>query len=94
MGRAVSAGDFTVRGRPPGEWPGIPGAAWGMGSRVIVRTHSMGELAGLVVGAVSTPDAGAERWRIFVRLDVNVETAGPKAAPSVFLPSEILRLAD
>lgn len=88
----MSAGDLTVRGRPGDDWPGIPGVPWGMGSRVIVKTYEMGEQAGIIVGAVSTPTAGAEGWRIHVRLDMHAERFGPKAPPSAFLPSEILRL--
>lgn len=87
----MSTGDLVVRGRPGDDWPGIPGVPWGMGSRVIVRTHSMGELPGLIVGAQDVGDA-PELWRIHVRLDVHAEQYGPKAPPSAFLPSEILRL--
>lgn len=83
--------ELTVRGRPGDDWPGIPGVPWGMGSRVIVKTHSMGELSGIIVGAVAIDSP--ELWRIHVRLDVHAEQFGPKVPPSAFLPSEILRLA-
>lgn len=87
----MSASDLVVRGRPGDDWPRIPGVPWGMGSRVIVRTHSMGELPGLIVGAQDVGNA-PERWRIQVRLDLHAERYGAKAPPSAFLPSEILRL--
>lgn len=87
----MSDGDLVVHGLPPDNWPGIPGVEWGMGSRVVVQSHSMGELSGQIVGASAAP--GPELWRIHVRLDIHVEHYGRKAPPSAFLPSEILRLA-
>ena len=55
-------------GRPADDWPGIPGIAWGMGSRVrVTRPDGAPFGCGVVVGAVSAPNALG--WEITVRFD-------------------------
>lgn len=71
-----------LQGLPGDEWPGIPGAGWGMGSRVRCRMISGGVQMGMVVGASR---GGTEHWIIHVRL----EYIGKRSPPMMFRPSEL-----
>lgn len=69
--------DGLTKWHPADDWPGIPGAGWGMGSRVeatvpmpdidgptlTIRNCRM-TVRGMVVGA---SDRGPEEWEIAVR---------------------------
>lgn len=83
---------FPARGRPADDWPGIPGANWGMGSRVIARGWTI-IVYGTVVGA--TP-GGPESWTINVRPHESEAIGGDgrrrqhrHSLPMSFEPSEI-----
>ena len=51
---------MRVQGLPPDDWPGLPGADWGMGSRVEVDGRRA-----LVVGAIQV--SGPLGWEMYVR---------------------------
>ncbi len=58
-----------VQGQPGDDWPGVPGADWGMGSRVVWEPldGSAWPLQGLVIGASYCPGC-PQGWEVTVKL--------------------------